>query len=455
MSTTTAWLLERQVVETGQVRPAVALGPSGQVSLVWAGHQLHHRFFAAGVWRSEIITDASTGHACVAYDGKGQLHVVYDAGAGPPGRLGTLRLSTYFKDRGQLKHAVKTDDGWVNNTIESRWTGHTNTVFFDLVIDDEDQPQVAFVDEAHACYARRGPTGWTVEEVAPKGPGTVRLAVSQAGLPHLLFARDKTLVHARRDEAGRWQVGQLSAFVDLQEISVIAGPDETLHLAYMHCKKSNDRLMVAHYQAGEWSKPEMIERKGNNGFGNAIAVTRGGVPYVAYRAQKSRYWAGSTRLIPASLRLASRREGKWTVEEVCAKAGWQHALALSADDEPWLAYASTLRDGISLANGQVQTCAAGQGYSERVEALLHKLRHDKRLYLTNRGMKTAIGTYPPSRFWQATIDGASCTLHSGDLEEGGREDLDTTQHASEEAAMAHASEALLDLVSILIEPGAE
>jgi hypothetical protein len=92
---------------------------------------------------------------------------------------------------------------------------------------------------------------------------------------------------------------------------------------------------------------EIVDKKGNAGFGTRIVVDTDGVPWIGYRVEHSRDGASSRRIAPVEHRVAARRSGKWTVE-TAATGGAANDFAL-VGGVPTLAFASTTSGGISLA----------------------------------------------------------------------------------------------------------
>lgn len=149
-----------------------------------------------------------------------------------------------------------------------------------------------------------------------------------------------------------------------------------------------------------------------------------------------------TRGDPAQIRYAVRIGTKWVAQEVSPKAGWQCALALSKD-QPWIAYASTRGDGITLANQHTATLPDGNRYSPRVERLRRKLETNP-VFLTDHGFETAVGDFPPRRFLEIRVDDCSCVVRHGLIGEDGTTEI--LECESKPAALMAARTRLLDRV---------
>lgn len=437
------------MVEIGAVRLSLATGPDGQLSIAWTNKDgLTHRFFDGASWQTELITTEFTGHVRLAYDASGQLHAVYDVGGSAPPSRGQARLQTYFRDGGQLVHAVKNGSDWTTTVIEEGWEGGIYPNFFELFVDQDAVPHVAFCKGKEVCYATRVANEWVSKSIAPIGVSqSIALVVTRA-CAHILLRNLRCLVHLQGSLGSEWTSESVQHVDAGYALSAAVGPEQSLHLAYMRCAKTNDRAMYTSYAKGEWAKPEMIERKANNGFGNQLAIGSDGTPHLVYRIQKSRQNAGSTRGDPAQIRYATRVGTKWAIQEVSPQAGWQCAFVLIGD-KPWIAYASTRGDGITLANQHIHTLPDGNKYSPRVERLLQKIETDP-VYLTDRGFKTLIGNFPPRRFLEIRVNASTCVIRQGLIGEEG--ETETFECETPQAALHMAQNRLLDRVHWGIEP---
>ena len=259
--------------------------------------------------------------------------------------------SSYHVD-GVSLYASKLGDALEGELVSDQLWQHCYGNAYAIAIGPDGSPRVAYVVRNRVFHVRRDPTGtWAVE----KGPvcehDTIAFAIDARGRSHVVYRRDDTLCHAVQD--GTWKQTKLSdEKYGFAHPSIATDAEGRAHIAYMNTSKSKDQLHYLVVQSsGNTFTSELVDKKGNTGFGAQIAVGADGVPRIAYRAEHSREWASARRVTDAEHRFASREGGAWKIEPV-ATGGAAHAFAL-AGDTVRIAFATTTRGNLSLATRSI------------------------------------------------------------------------------------------------------
>lgn len=308
---------------TGVVQPRLAVGVRGLVA-AWTGERDHEVLALA---RREADTWTVTRHASpsasveLAAGPDGAVWGVWDVGQGTNGGC------SYHVD-GVSLFAGRVDGGELAGTLVSDqlWT-HCYGAGYAIAVGPGGEPRVAYVVRDRLYVARRDGAAWAVE----KGPlverDTLAFAIDARGRSHVLFEREHVLHHAVHD--GTWKPTALTQRYDVHHPSIAIDPAGRAHIAYLSSAKSKDQLhYLAQRDDGTFAPPEIVDKKGNAGFGATLVLDAAGTPIIAYRVEPSRNGASSRRVADVEHRLATRAGDTWRVEPIATGgAGTAFALA--------------------------------------------------------------------------------------------------------------------------------
>ena len=326
-----AFVISEVAATKGLVRPAIARG-----RIAWAdgeGICVAHRDGVA--WRTTRHAQPSA-NIRVAGD-----WALWDRGAS------TNHGTSYHTD-GVSLYAAKLDDALAGELVSDQLWQHCYGAGYAIAVGPDGSPRVAYAVRNRVFHVRRDPTGaWTVEKGPVCEQETLAFAVDALGRSHLVYRRDDTLCHAVHD--GTWKQTKLSdEKYGFAHPSIAADAEGRAHIAYMNTSKSKDQLhYIVVQSSGNTFSSELVDKKGNTGFGAQIALGADGLPRISYRTEHSREWASSRRVADVEHRLATRVNGAWTVEPV-ATGGAAAALALTSDTIE-IAFATSTRGNVSLA----------------------------------------------------------------------------------------------------------
>lgn len=255
-----------------------------------------------------------------------------------------------YHSEGVSLFAAKLGNTLAPELVSDQLWQHCYGSAYAIAIGPDGSPRVAYAVRNRVFHVRRDPSGaWTVEKGPVCEQDTLAFAIDALGRSHVVYRRDDTLCHAVQD--GTWKQTKLSdEKYGFAHPSIATDAEGRAHIAFMNTQKSKDQLHYLVVQGNTFTS-ELVDKKGNAGFGAQIAVGADGVPRIAYRAEHSREWASARRVAEAEHRLASREGGAWKIEPV-ATGGAAHAFAL-AGDTLQIAFATTVRGDLSLATRSV------------------------------------------------------------------------------------------------------
>ena len=311
-------------------------------AIVWASPAGIHIARRAGsdFVTSKLRTEPSAG-VRVAAGPDGRLWAAWDAGGQAMHGM-TFHVDGVRLEAGEVGAELR------GEKVDDQLWDHCYGQAFDLAVGPDNEPQLAWVVRDRVFHAQRQGGTWTVK----KGPlgerDTIAIAVDPEGRPHVVYQRDQILRHAVRD-GDKWSETVLGERYETGHVSIATDASGAPHIAFMGRSKSKDQLIYTTRSGGAFVK-EIVDKKGNAGFGTRIAIDPGGVPWIGYRVEHSRDGASSRRIAPVEHRVANRRGGnqdKWTVE-LAATGGAANGFAL-VGGVPMIAFASANTGGISLA----------------------------------------------------------------------------------------------------------
>jgi hypothetical protein len=330
--------IEEIAATQGAVRPELAATADGQV-IAWVEERggLHvARRTGAGITTASH-DQASAGVRVAAENGT--VWAVWDVGAG------TNCGNSYHADGVSLRAGTLRGDALVGTEVSDQLWTHCTGNAYEIALAPDGEPRIAYVVRDRVFHARRDGDGWQVEKGPIAEQETLAFAIDARGRSHVLYRRDDVLCHAVQD-GGAWKQTKLTEKYCVQHPSIALDAEGRPHLTYMNTAKSKDQLWYATLQ-GQGFTHELVDKKGNVGFGSRIRIAPDGTPWISYRAEHSREWASSRRITDAEHRIAVRRDGAWVTEKV-ATGGAGNAFVL-AGDIPVLAFVSSTRGNLSLA----------------------------------------------------------------------------------------------------------
>jgi hypothetical protein len=303
-----------------------------------SGVSLHR--LEAGRWETRQLRNQPSVGVRVARGPSGELWAAWDAG-------GRLHNGIAYAAEGLRLEAARIDgpEIAVETIAEGLWDYGYGPKHWSLAV-GADGPVVAWNHKEQIKVAQRKAGKWSVE-AGPSGERDwVQLALDPSGAPHLLLSKDFVLHHARR--AGTdWKLTPVGARYETAFCDLAIDANGTPHVAWHGRAKTKDQLLFATLQ-GDAVTPEVVDKKGNAGFGVRLCLAADGTPHLAYWVEASREGAGSRKVVPGEHRRAVRRDGKWTVESL-GEGGWANGLALH-DATTWVAFPTTLKGGLSLVS---------------------------------------------------------------------------------------------------------
>jgi hypothetical protein len=322
-----------QIDGIGLVRPQLAVVGTEPV-MVWTG--------TAGIEIARADgsrTRLREGSAGVRVAGGRRLWAVWDAG-------GQLHHGlAYHQDGVQLEAGVI--DGALHGdcVADQLWDYCTGSATA-IAIGEDDEPRLAWVVRDRVFHASRRDGAWVVDKGPLAERETIALAVAPDGRSHLLYQRDFRLRHACQN-ASEWIETIVADKYETEHATLALDRDGAPHIAFMGHSSSKDHLVYR--RLGREATREIVDNKGNLGFGARIAVDDAGVPWIGYRCEHSRSHASSRRVAPVEHRVACRRGGGWSVAAV-ATGGAANDFALVAG-VPWVAIAAGVNGNLAIMKG--------------------------------------------------------------------------------------------------------
>ncbi len=346
--------------------PGMALDPDGRPHLVYGRNRLFHAWRDGASWQVETVDPAGalTGPV-IAIDDAGNITIVAYTEASrqrkelvaysraPGGEWQTapipvpsiseypvLALALDGDGRPHVATTGSTADlmplliyahtspaGWVSETIELE----NNAAFYvSLALDSGNRPMILY--QAYDTYhqdevlwlARREASGWTHQLLAHAAHivGS-SLALDAAGRAHAVFSdlEPARLVYLRQTATG-WQTLVESGAG--YALSLALDDADRPHIAYTN---ANEDIVYAVLGDAGWERTT-IPMVGHAGGHNTLLLDDSGAAHI------------STMQYAQNLYYATNRGGPWVAIPVAVEdpVGLRHALALDANDRPYLLY---------------------------------------------------------------------------------------------------------------------
>ena len=385
------------VALTDQGVPGMALDPAGRPHLVYGGNRLFHAWRDGAAWQVETVDPAGgalVGPA-IAIDDAGTITIVAYTEAGrqrkeltaysrtPGGQWQTATIyvpwiGTYpvlalaldgdgrphvvatgstAEQRPLLIYAYTSPSGWVS---EMTGVDRDPLLRLSLALDSANRPLILYhTDDGESqddilWLARRDPSGWSHQSLA-HSPFFVdkSLSVDSAGKIHIVFSdlqANTRLVYLRQLGNG-WQT--LVEFGSSYALSLALDAADRPHVAYTNA----DRDIVYAVLGPEGWERTTIPMVGHGGSHNTLLLDELGVAHI------------STMQYAQDLYYVTNRGGAWAAMPVAVQdpVGEKHALALDADNRPYLLYyhpsAGQLRWAIKEGDTWATSAVAGVGDS--------------------------------------------------------------------------------------------
>ena len=358
------------VTLTGQGVPSMALDPDGRPHLVYGGNRLFHAWRDGAAWQVESVDGGSVlAGPAIAIDDAGVITIVaYTAASSqrqelavysraPGGAWQTARISVPWiaeypvlalaLDNDGRPHVVTTGSiadqtplliyahtsaqGWVSEMLELERHALGE---LSLALDSHDQPVILYeiddeIDDGLGLgkilhLARRGADGWTDETIAHAEFITGKsLALDATDRAHVvyndLYAR--RLIYLRQISTG-WQT--LTESGDSYTLSLALDATGRPHVAFTN---GDEDIVYAVLGDEGWERTR-IPMVGHGGGHNTLLLDETGVAHI------------STMQIKQNLYYATNRGGAWSAMPVAGEdiVGEKHALALDAENRPYLLY---------------------------------------------------------------------------------------------------------------------
>jgi len=225
-------------------------------------------------------------------------------------------MIAYTDDRfGDLVFAERTASGWITQTVDA--SGQVG-YFPSLAVDCADQPHISYFDNTlnDTKYAYRSSTGWRIE------------TIDAEGLPGFHIPAGFTQI-ALRPEPDPDQC--------------LAVQPQVAYLAYRY-KPYDGELRFATRHPDGWQMETVDSTTGAGGF-PSLALDAAGNPWISY------YRAGTWHYHSGELRVAYRTNSRWRVHTVDRRgnAGRFNSLAVSVNGVPMVAYYAAKTGDLRMA----------------------------------------------------------------------------------------------------------
>ena len=240
--------------------------------------------------------------------------------------LGRPHVAYYALKGADLKHAVRTEEGWSTSTVDDYQVVGPDC---SIALDGDDTPHICYYDKTNEEleYARLNGTKWEVETVdwlGIVGVGTA-IAVDPVGVPYLAYIGARTLRCAVRTEEG-WNVtvvdeGENHVYTPSMVIDHAGDP----HILYL----GSNNVKHAFLEDGSWTLEEVDSlRSVTVAMRTSIAVDPGGDLVACYANDAA-----------SSVIVAEREDGDWVKEKVTdGHFIGDLDMELDSDGEPRVAF---------------------------------------------------------------------------------------------------------------------
>lgn len=350
--------------------PGMALDPDGRPHLTYGGNHLFHAWRDGASWQIETVDPAEVlAGPAIAIDEAGVITIVAftaadrrrkelsvysraPGGAWQTGQIPVPSIRDYpvlslALDNNGRPHVVTTGiigdhtalliyirasvQGWISETVDLKRSALGD---LHLALDSHDQPVILYENDEESDdgldigktlhLVRRGAAGWTDDTIAHAEFITAKsLALDAADWPHVVYNElyPSRLVYLRQTGNG-WQT--LAEAGDSYTPSLALDDTGRPHVAFTN---RNEDLVYAVLGSEGWEQTT-IPMVGNGGGHNTLVLDKTGAAHI------------STFHVAQGPAYATNHGGAWAAMPVAVQdsVGDKHALALDADDRPYLLY---------------------------------------------------------------------------------------------------------------------
>lgn len=268
----------------------------------------------------ELDTESDRGRfPAVAIDTYGRVHVAYEDYA-----------------RGRIKSCHWTGNTWQTTVVCE--SGKSPSV----AIDSRNVPHIAYwirnasEGSSHVGYASWNGTSWSNEIVGSGGADlAVSLVLDGNDRPHIAYVSAGDLIHAVWDGSG-WIRSIVDATDTVRDLSLALDKAGRPRISYRRGPQNGVAgLYFSAWNGTAWEQ-SVVDRNGETGYANRLAIDRSGTPHIAYISGSSRevryaIWSGSA----------------WTLEnispddEVMPSFLTTVSLAIDGEERPHIVYNET------------------------------------------------------------------------------------------------------------------
>ena len=272
-------------------------------------------------WHFETIETGFGGDTSIALDSHDRPHISY-----------------YYHNTGDLKYAVRQDDGWVIQTVDG--AGRTG-LFTSLALDEFDRPRIAYRDfsSGRAVFAEHTGTTWIFSTIKSGGQAqNIDLALDSAGSPHVAFydLSDRQVYYASQFQSQWTLTGVAGSQLFYTSISINSMDYPSIGAG----GGGGGGIIFAEFDGDAWT----VTRVTDDTFDSFSSLEMGAndTPYLAFLKSS-----------PLALSLGVRMTDTWEIETVepgvnGANGGvTNRSLALDPNGRPHIIY----RD---LASGELR-----------------------------------------------------------------------------------------------------
>ncbi|MEZ5542340.1 MAG: hypothetical protein R3F42_09870 [Pseudomonadota bacterium] len=227
---------------------------------------LKHAGNATGVWISETA-DLSAGIVnALAVDDNGNAHIVYTGSS-----------------MGDVKYVTNASGTWQPEFISG--FSNASVLDMDILVDSAGYVHLVFASVGLDCYVYyMNNTGGSLQggTMADDCKGGVAVAVDSAGIVHIAYTRQFSVMHAWNPPAG-WQYEQVDSFswIGGDRVGIALDMADRVHIAY---QDQNGDLKYATNVSGVWER-SYIDAVGEVGGNPGIAVDPAGRVSIVYTDQ--------------------------------------------------------------------------------------------------------------------------------------------------------------------------
>lgn len=291
---------------------------------------LMYAHFDGTKWRFEKVdTYGNTGYfSDIAVDRAGHPHISY------------VRFISFPEpEESELRYAYHDGARWHVEVVDK--AGVTTVRGTSVAVDSSNHPHISYtdrgtVDEGRLKYAHHDGNGWRISVVEPFGTAGFcnAIAVDSNDKPHVSYVdinRDDPALKYAYYNGSRWEITKVEHGIEpIRETSIAVDTNRRPHISYL--RDLADDLMYATFDGSAW-RVTTVDHDAKVDYYTSIAVDGNGDPHISYSD-------GYTQERTCSLKYAYKGGSKWYKEyvEKGGDLGTYNAIAIDKKGKPHIVY---------------------------------------------------------------------------------------------------------------------